>query len=1187
MCLLSKLNKQLSRKGLWSTVLFFVLTLLVVFVNPTVAEATPYRVGSPLKGHSKVRVGNQAIDSDYVFIPELTPNSRLEFTSPSDLPVKDVEYYNFHNPVKFSTKGVMMGGSNWNTFKSHVANRRIYARYTNVGYVDGNSVDLIITITNAEPYGTPSSIAGNVNGTYHAAVGLFAFRGDDIGFTTQGLKYADVEYKTVRSGTNTPVKTSGYYTFDDVDYYQYVGFNNHTFNNQITGIQVENNANRLNIHSSNDGYQNIGYTGKYDVQDNGWDARHAFTILYKDTATLNFRWGHYDWIKSKDLSYVRPYVRQFRHNNALGDLLKYTPRKGARTKPKKPEKTQSVRTADNQVRHGARIRYNIRQEVPSEHELYWYNKFELADTLDSIYDINTAHVYSNKNGGENVSSQFNISIDHKSNTVRATAKNPKSRNLYGLTYRLQIEATLNGNKVVQKMGNNNSYNIDNKGWSTFNGSWEWTNSVRYNMPKRIINVRHQDRFGNLILAEKVTKIDGMPYDIQPKTNLSNAKGHKYVHFKTQGNPKGTISGDVSVVFTYDEPRPIKIAHRVQPKAGDPESNKLLGTDTVWEYSAGADEDLDEEEGGGVKTVTIRANWFHYTDHEDYYYRPRQPDSISFEIPLDMELDAELTHTFYYDVPRTITTHHYDKDDMNHLRTTYIKGIYDGDTWTVHPLVNTLRDRDNYFYRPVDPSVRTGVVHFDHSFDILYERPRIIELIHYDDDNLNRIRTDIYGARIYDTDAYKIYSYRDEELQYYHQPNSQKYFYYPLLRDGVPNQTHAGDVVYEESTVIEKDVDLDRNTFTLEFYYTKPAVDIGLNYIRIDTDRNINGLPSTVDFDNHIIVKERWKDNNVTFKFAVYDRDNKKLVYEKDSLKPSDIASDIFVSNPGNRFESKMTYLALAKHLNWGDEARYEAVITTNNKKTLVTGYATSPTMDTQAHAASERVLKGDSVKGQRKTFKFEDVARTDRHLGHEFKEYYERVTATLDPDVSLISGYGYELVQDITFETEIDDLPLPDIRGIVSAHKNISDGDYPEDYKYDTHFTDEVADAISTEGRHVFDLVHNHSDSDDKKSRETKLIMPSVYVNHKDGHVSLKNNANRIDGGHKVYIPIWVNQLGAYKYNVHTSRMGQNHIKFDLNQNVKIDAYMFGHIDSDTLNDDALVIEPAKKTMLDKWFGDR
>src|SRR5699024_170393 len=85
----------------------------------------------------------------------------------------------------------------------------------------------------------------------------------------------------------------------------------------------------------------------------------------------------------------------------------------------------------------------------------------------------------------------------------------------------------------------------------------------------------------------------------------------------------------------------------------------------------------------------------FTDHEGYYYRPTP--SQGGEQTVTIKRGSANSIILRYDTPRTITIDHYDKDDLRKLTTTYIKGIYDGQTYTTSPL-SSLIDVDGYPYR---------------------------------------------------------------------------------------------------------------------------------------------------------------------------------------------------------------------------------------------------------------------------------------------------------------------------------------------------------------------------------------------------------------------------------------------------------------------------------------------------------
>ena len=1093
------------------------------------------------------------IGSKHTFIPEFTKDTVLTVSHPGDFENSD-----YDSSATFKTLSVDALNS---TKRSRLLNGNYSARYSKVGYYNGQQIDLIIRITGGSVWGSTNTAHRRTaaDGQQYGALGHVAFPKDRIGLVAQGFNHVDVEWKTVKSGTNTAVSTAGYYTFNDIDYNQFISFPNETYN-KFQNVLVENESNRLtyeHVDKNNQSTSNhsekvqhrFSYYAEEDVNDGIYDHRHAITVVYNETSTLNFRWGGSYWYRGWG-STRAPYLLRNANGVAIttGDLMMYTTHKPTQTAVPSPTKTQNV--ADNAtLTHDQTVKYTIKQEVPNEYSKFWWKSFEIRDQVDPTYDVDKSTIKVRSiNSNKDITSDFTISLSD-SNLITVKAKDPYRASFYGDTYEVTFSAKLNGNKVLNNIGSSNTYNITNSARTIVDGNGYNSGTVRARTTKHKLIVKHVDENGKNIVDPVTTSyIRGMPFSASPRTDLKTSEGRAYRHWYTSSNPtgstSGTMTGDRTITFHYEEPREVTVYHRTNDSNytnhnGDYIPNRLLGTEVVWEYPE--------------ESITVYSKKNHYSDDEGYYFRPQRDSGT-----ITVSRGSETSYTFYYDTPRTITIRHYDKDDLKQLSETYVKGIYDGQTYTANPLTSLI-DVDGYPYRDLrDPSVamnynsnwnysRRQVVYRDMLTNILYERPRIIEILHIDDDSDDVIRTNIHHKRIYDGDGYEIWSYADEELKYRHNANNTDYFYYPLNK--VPGYNKA----VLKGTVIERNVDKTRNTYTLSFRYTKPSLDLGLTYIRIDTERASVDQPVKLEFEHQIIVPERWADNTVNL--TIYDRENNMIVYEE---------TDLAVDTINDGYEIKVD----STHRRKGSKAVYEAVLRTNDKEKLVSGYATSATIDTNSYAASERILKGESIPEVNTTVAYEGVAMTERKLGEDIQEHMERVVATIEPDVNMISGYGYEFAPVIKFETEVDYHGLPEIIGNVNAHPNIADGDY------------DVED-----GQHTFDLDSLNKDVD--LTRETTLRMPNVYVNRKDGKIFREDADGRVDGGRKVYVPIWVNKLGDYIYNVESSRMGRNYVKYDIDQNVTLDAYMFGHIDSDTLNDDALLIEPAKTSMLDKFFKGR
>ena len=1183
-------------KGRWIRYLF--LPLLVMFgVISFMSHTITVEAGSALTAPKTKIISknpNQTMDTKYGFVPELHSGAGQTVLITPNNGWFDTTYNLSPQSTVFQTKSLDIGSSTstLNTRRAQIQNGQHWWKYTNVGYINGRSVDLKITIKNFRNHLVP-----NNNGT-RMALGYLSFPKNQIGFISQGVHYTDLEWTILDSATgNVVTNVSGYYTFNDIDFEQYVGFPTSTWNNQIDQVYITNESNRLSYHGPNtnfgggSGVHAFAYDNKVnrvDTKDTVYDHRHAITVLYSNADSLNIRWGMS--VDTRRVFYP-PYAIQrhqyYRVGNTIGDLLMYTTIKPVATKPGRPSKsvTHNGPYGPERVIHGTTVTYTVEQQIPFEHPNFYYDTFELRDQMDSVYDIDSVRVF-NTNGAD-VSGRFNITTTN--NRVRAIAKSSElnKASFYNQKYRLEIKAKVVGSRVVSKFGGSSSYKISNTAVSIIDGTTYTTNRKDLMAYRKQVVTNHKlDRGGTIAPQEVTYYIEGMTYNTAPKTNIRNSRNHLYRNIRREIDPATGVVGNrnYTVDYIYDEPREVIIEHRTQPRVSTDEgydaNGKLLGKDVVWEYDG--------------KIVTGYGKKNHFKDHEGYFYRPR-----SNKESIEVNGDGMIIY-IRYDIPRTITIHHDDKDptdqiqspNVKRLRTTYVKQIYDDQLFSIEPLVNTLTDSDGYYFRPVDPADRTGKILGDHMLTIEYERPRIIRLAHYDKDygkNSNgHLRTDTHSARAYDKNAnyyndsgidtasrYTVYSYKDEELTYHHIPNDKSYFYYVPTADRYAGDTHrrarqVGSVRDDESRL-----NIKNNTYTLDFFYTKPAVDVGLTYIRVDTDRVMNGLPINLEFDIHKIVDNRWADETVTL--TVYDRDaNDKVLYT------TQVDVKAITDKKNNTVERVVGKLEIPAdslkssiiHMDKGVGHIFDVVLTTNDKEKLVTGIATTANIDTIAYTASEQVINGISAQGESQTFEYKGVAMTERFLGEEIEKYYESSFVTIDPSINLLSGYGYESQQHVEFETEVPDHKyhrmndLANIKGYASVHANIADGDY-----------------TFHEGRYEFNLEYPAGYQNGSRSRKVDFVMPEVHVNRKDGVITTTPNTNTVSGGRKVYVPIWTNSLGTFDYNFTTNRLGRNYVMYDLDQDVTVDAYMFGHIDSDTLSDDALMIEPAKTGLLDKWFG--
>lgn len=102
------------------------------------------------------------------------------------------------------------------------------------------------------------------------------------------------------------------------------------------------------------------------------------------------------------------------------------------------------------------------------------------------------------------------------------------------------------------------------------------------------------------------------------------------------------------------------------------------------------------------------------------------------------------------------------------------------------------------------------------------------------------------------------------------------------------------------------------------------------------------------------------------------------------------------------------------------------------------------------------------------------------------------------------------------------------------------------------------------------------------------LSYPKIFVEKNTGYLFSEMQKNvvdtritqpLIDGGHKLYTPIWLDQIGTYDISYVTGAMGVNKVSFTMSQDLKIEAYMFLHINSNTKAKDKFLLEPVNKKL--------
>lgn len=659
-----------------------------------------------------------------------------------------------------------------------------------------------------------------------------------------------------------------------------------------------------------------------------------------------------------------------------------------------------------------------------------------------------------------------------------------------------------------------------------------TVTLYYTQP-RTITVQHIDQETNKILSSVIEKKhDGIAYSYGVKTDLVYNASFMYKPVTTTAQT-GTVAGkDITLKFYYLSPRTIIINHV------DDDDNKVLKSETERKhngdkYSYAPKTDLKTSSGGAYKAVTATQSGI---------------------------VNGNMTVTIRYTKPRTITILHKDDDDNRVIATDKINH-YDGEAFTFKARTDLLDlTKDNYKSKTANV---TGITKGDTTVDIRYIKRRLLTIEHIDKDTNKIIATSSNKAdKKYDGEKWTFNARTD--LKY--KQDNVDYTYYPLAPESQSAIT-AGDLTGSKA---------------IKFYYTKPSVDIGVKHVQIKTDKKAAGLPLILTIDAKILAENRWEDNSLRVKVTDKTGTVKLLTTQTKSLK--EVAKDGF------------KWVIPASELAINEKNNYEVVIETIDAKKLVVNTAKAK-IDTDGYTSSEssidltnnaavgtvkdkagKVIPGVTITrvDNERILAFRGVSMTERTIGQEMKLSYEMAQTTLNEDTVTPSGYGLELDQPISFSTEIKDDVLPDFTAKIIADNIISDGDY----------------KAVTSTQHELTTTQKITDKD-KLNRTIQFSFPKVTIDKGADGVVYTNGTpagkSVYDGGSKMYVDVWPEKEDVdgkvHNFTVKTSAIGRHQVTFNITQRVTIESYMLGHLDSDTLKKDSLLVQPTKKS--DDLFKNR
>ncbi|PFS76591.1 hypothetical protein [Bacillus cereus] len=338
---------------------------------------------------------------------------------------------------------------------------------------------------------------------------------------------------------------------------------------------------------------------------------------------------------------------------------------------------------------------------------------------------------------------------------------------------------------------------------------------------------------------------------------------------------------------------------------------------------------------------------------------------------------------------------------------------------------------------------------------------------------------------------------------------------------------------------------------LKFYYHLPFLDVNMKHIQIYTANAKKGLP--VKFD---ITKTFPYGVNIPgvsskkVKIELFKKGSNQALISKEFILKDipDHIGDWIVPKDG---------LEKDKHNN------YIVKISGIDKVEITSSI---PEIDTDGYTSSEKSIDADVQKDKNLVYK--GVVMTEREARKEMEHHYESLTIPLQKLEKLKTGYGFDLKTSANYK---NDLAIPyeiKMKALV-----------------DNRLIDSYLDYEKKQGKAIITLDQTSKRiSLDKKNSDFIFELPHVNVEEKSGALftdqQVKNHDSRIkhglkDGKRKLYAPIWA-ELGDYSvYLTSSEPIGVNQIDFEIANSLKLYAYMYGTIGSETIKDDELLLEPV------------
>lgn len=341
--------------------------------------------------------------------------------------------------------------------------------------------------------------------------------------------------------------------------------------------------------------------------------------------------------------------------------------------------------------------------------------------------------------------------------------------------------------------------------------------------------------------------------------------------------------------------------------------------------------------------------------------------------------------------------------------------------------------------------------------------------------------------------------------------------------------------------------------TINYYYTIPLAKVGLKKLQIYTAKNTEGLPVKVYLDkvsNYGSSVPDMNNSNEAISVSLYQGSTR-------------YATKKFTAD---QFPTYLSFKIPPSKLQVNKHKPYTVKIEGYNQNDFKVA-AGHGRLKTNGYTSSEETFHVDVSKTQQ--LKKSQVIMTEITPTTSEKDYDETFDYTFTKAPMMKTGYGFENNISLTYTNELGQA-LQVKKMTYQVPKKLIDSylSYPVNSNQALIPMDE-GKSTTTAGNNVITTVAYNMPHVNVE-RETGYLFSDAEKKKGDSKITKP----LIDGGHKFYLPIWMD-LGNYGVSSVSNNIGVNQISVVASDTINVTAHMIATMDSTTIEKDEILMMPV------------